>query len=94
MEKDTDSLFALSLVTGFLLTFLMSLTELTVSSLLYSSKSRTIGATVLSFQQAGYKKTPQLFSGIIVTIILAGYLIWSALGPFNLRRKYNAGSDK
>lgn len=66
-----------SAIGGTFLVFLMSLTELTLSSLLYSSKSQTIGVSILSFQQSGYLKYATAFSSLIVIIILITYLILS-----------------
>lgn len=71
---------------GTFLVFLMSLTELTVSFLLYSSKSQTIGVSILSFQQAGYLKYATAFSSLIVLLILIGFIFWWLLERF-LKRK-------
>lgn len=64
---------------GSFLVFLTALTELTVSSLLYSSKSHTIGVSVLSFQQAGNMRYATAFSSIIVILILLAYLVWTII---------------
>lgn len=61
------------------LVFLTALTELTVSSLLYSSKSHTIGVSVLSFHQAGYFRYATAFSSLIVLFILLAYGLGSLL---------------
>lgn len=63
------------LLGGALLVFLSALTELTVSSLLYSSESETIGVSILSFQQSGYTLYSTAFSSIIVTLIIFGYIL-------------------
>lgn len=63
------------LLGGALLVFLSALTELTVSSLLYSSESETIGVSILSFQQSGYTLYSTAFSSIIVTLIILGYIL-------------------
>ena len=71
---------------GTFLVFLTALTEFTVSSLLYSSQSHTIGVSVLSFQQAGNLRHATAFSSLIVILILLGYLVWSLI-RYILQRK-------
>lgn len=77
---------------GTFLVFLTALTELTVSSLLYSSKSHTIGVSVLSFQQAGNLRYATAFSSLIVLLILVGYIIWLVLNKL-IQRKVNKYGD-
>lgn len=60
---------------GMILVFLSALTELTVSSLLYSSNSETIGVSILSLQQSGYTLYATAFSSLIVTLIILCYLL-------------------
>lgn len=67
------------LLSGALLVFLSALTELTVSSLLYSSASETIGVSILSFQQSGYTLYATAFSSIIITLIILGYVLLFAV---------------
>lgn len=62
-------------LSGGLLVFLSALTELTVSALLYSSTSRTIGVSILSFQQSGYTLYATAFSSIIVLLIILAYCL-------------------
>ncbi|MBA5730003.1 iron ABC transporter permease [Aerococcaceae bacterium INB8] len=62
-----------TVIGGSLLVFLSALTELTVSSLLYSSDSETIGVSILSFQQSGYTLYSTAFSSLIVILIVVGY---------------------
>lgn len=60
---------------GSLLVFLTALTELTVSSLLWSSGSETIGVVIFSYEQAGFSTYSTAFSSMIVlAIILTGIL--------------------
>jgi iron(III) transport system permease protein len=60
---------------GSLLVFLTALTELTVSSLLWSSGSETIGVVIFSYEQAGFSTYSTAFSSMIVlAIILAGII--------------------
>ncbi|WP_283657635.1 ABC transporter permease subunit [Paenibacillus sp. RC343] len=60
------------ILTGGLLVFLTALTELTVSALLYSSGSQTIGVTIFSFEQAGETLYSTALSSLIVVLIAAG----------------------
>ncbi|UUX33379.1 ABC transporter permease [Fundicoccus culcitae] len=62
-----------TVIGGSLLVFLSALTELTVSSLLYSSNSETIGVSILSFQQSGYTLYSTAFSSLIVILIIGAY---------------------
>jgi iron(III) transport system permease protein len=57
-------------LSGAALVFLTALTELTVSSLLWSSGSETIGVVIFSFEQAGYSTYSTAFSTLIVTAVL------------------------
>lgn len=58
------------LLSGALLVVLTTLTELTVSALLWSSGSETIGLTIFNFEQAGYTTYSTAFSGIIIMTML------------------------
>ncbi|MFD2703526.1 ABC transporter permease [Paenibacillus shunpengii] len=60
------------LLSGALLVFLTALTELTVSALLYSSGSQTIGVTIFSFEQAGDTLYSTALSSLIVFLIIIG----------------------
>ncbi|SFE93388.1 iron(III) transport system permease protein [Paenibacillus algorifonticola] len=60
------------IVSGGLLVFLTALTELTVSALLYSSGSQTIGVTIFSFEQAGNTLYSTALSSLIVLLIAVG----------------------
>ncbi|MDQ0219201.1 iron ABC transporter permease [Peribacillus cavernae] len=61
---------------GALLVGLTALTELTVSSLLWSSGAETIGVVIFSFEQAGYSTYSTAFSSLIVLAILIGGVIF------------------
>ncbi|QGQ44218.1 ABC transporter permease [Metabacillus sediminilitoris] len=63
------------LLSGAFLVFLTALTELTVSSLLWSSGSETIGLVIFNFEQAGNTTYSTAFSTIIVLLILIGFII-------------------
>jgi len=60
------------IVSGALLVFLMALTELTVSSLLWSSGSETVGVVIFGYEQAGYSTYSTAFSTVLVLGILFG----------------------
>jgi iron(III) transport system permease protein len=62
------------LLSGAFLVFLTALTELTVSSLLWSSGSETIGLVIFNFEQAGYTTHSTAFSTIIILLILVGFI--------------------
>ncbi|MGV2966455.1 iron ABC transporter permease [Paenibacillus sp. FSL H8-0317] len=63
------------ILTGGMLVFLTALTELTVSALLYSSGSQTIGVTIFSFEQAGDTLYSTALSSLIVALIATGGVI-------------------
>ncbi|QNK41992.1 ABC transporter permease [Caproicibacter fermentans] len=56
-----------------LLIFVSSLTEMTLSSILASAGTKTIGLTVFNFQQSGDYNIAYAFSVLIVILILFGY---------------------
>ncbi len=60
---------------GAALVFLTALTELTVSSLLYSAQSKTIGVVIFGYEQAGYTTYSTAFSSLIVILILSGFAL-------------------
>ncbi|MFC4401915.1 ABC transporter permease [Gracilibacillus xinjiangensis] len=68
-----------SILSGAFLVFLTALTELTVSSLLWSSNSETIGVIIFGFEQAGYTTYSTAFSTLIIGLIIAGFLFLSGL---------------
>lgn len=76
-----------SILSGTVLVFLQALTELTVSSLLYSSISKTIGVQVLSYQQAGYTLNATAFSSVIVGLIILTYLVILIIQKFVERKR-------
>lgn len=63
------------LLSGAFLIFLQSLTELTVSSILYSAGTETIGVVILNFEQAGYSTYSTAFSTLIVCLIALGIIL-------------------
>ncbi|MEW4425939.1 iron ABC transporter permease [Paenibacillus pabuli] len=64
-----------SMLTGGMLVFLTALTELTVSALLYSSGSQTIGVTIFSFEQAGDTLYSTALSSLIVALMAVGGIL-------------------
>ncbi|MCM3714025.1 ABC transporter permease [Halalkalibacter oceani] len=58
------------LLSGAFLVVLTTLTELTVSALLWSSGSETIGLMIFNFEQAGYTTHSTAFSSLIVVMML------------------------
>ncbi|MDK8182447.1 iron ABC transporter permease [Paenibacillus sp. UMB4589-SE434] len=64
-----------ALLSGAFLVFLTALTELTVSALLWSTGSQTIGVTIFSFEQAGSTLYSTALSSLIVIVIVAGMAI-------------------
>ncbi|TWT01510.1 iron ABC transporter permease [Planomicrobium sp. CPCC 101079] len=68
------------ILSGALLVFLMALTELTVSSLLWSSGTETVGVVIFGYEQAGYSTYSTAFSTVLVLGILLGGLLFMVLG--------------
>lgn len=68
------------ILSGALLVFLMALTELTVSSLLWSSGSETVGVVIFGYEQAGYSTYSTAFSTVLVLGILLGGALFMILG--------------
>ncbi|WP_066050932.1 ABC transporter permease [Robertmurraya korlensis] len=66
-------------ISGALLVFLTALTELTVSSLLWSSGTETIGLVIFNFEQAGYSTYSTAFSSIVVLLILLAFTLVAIL---------------
>ncbi|WP_246000997.1 ABC transporter permease [Brevibacillus panacihumi] len=63
-------LYAPGMLTGLFLVMLTAFTELTISSLLWSSGSQTIGVVIFGFEQAGSTTLSTALSTLIVTAIL------------------------
>ncbi|WJQ82030.1 ABC transporter permease [Brevibacillus brevis] len=68
-------LYAPGMATGLFLVFLTAFTELTISSLLWSSGSETIGVVIFSFEQAGSTTHSTALSSLIVVAILLALTI-------------------
>lgn len=65
------------IMSGAFMLLLSSLTELTLSSLLWSSGSETIGLAIFNFEQAGYVTYSTSFSTLVViTILLSGLALY------------------
>lgn len=63
-------LYAPGMLTGLFLVFLTAFTELTISSLLWSSGAQTIGVVIFGFEQAGSTTLSTALSTMIVAVIL------------------------
>ncbi|MCP1310868.1 ABC transporter permease [Paenibacillus tyrfis] len=72
------------LLSGAFLVFLTAFTELTVSALLWSTGSQTIGVTIFGFEQAGNTLYSTALSSLIVLLIMVG------MGLLHLVRKFSA----
>lgn len=79
------------MLSGALLVFLMALTELTVSSLLWSSGTETVGVVIFGYEQAGYSTYSTAFSTVLVLGILLGGALFMALGKLWDRKVLKAG---
>lgn len=71
-QKIMTPLLFPGLMSGAFLVLLHALTELTVSSILWSSGTETIGVVIFNFQQAGYMAYSTAFSSFIVLLIGVG----------------------
>ncbi|XEC96630.1 ABC transporter permease [Paenibacillus tarimensis] len=77
------------LTSGAFMVLLHALTELTVSSILWSSGSETIGVVIFGFEQAGYTTYSTSLSTLIVMFIGAGMLAFLAVQNMTLRNRVN-----
>lgn len=67
------------ILAGSMLVFLSALTELTVSSLLWSSGSETIGVVIFNFEQAGSTNYSTALSCVIVALIMILMILLQAV---------------
>lgn len=79
-------LYAPGMLTGLFLVFLTAFTELTISSLLWSSGSETIGVVIFSFEQAGSTTLSTALSTLIVAAILSALALGGWLKRYWQRR--------
>ncbi|MFC5387548.1 ABC transporter permease [Aquamicrobium segne] len=75
-------LVAPAALAGGLLIFMTALSELTVSALLWSSSSETIGVVMFSFEQGGDSSYAAAMSAITVTITFVLMLATNLLAPY------------
>ncbi|WP_019121191.1 ABC transporter permease [Brevibacillus massiliensis] len=68
-QKVLIPLYLPGILTGAFLVFLTSVTELTISSLLWSSGTATIGVVIFNLEQAGQTANSTAFSTVIVAAI-------------------------
>jgi iron(III) transport system permease protein len=79
-------LYSPGMLTGLFLVFLTAFTELTISSLLWTSGSETIGVVIFSFEQAGSTTHSTALSTLIVAAILLVLSVGSWLKQLWQRR--------
>ena len=68
-------MLARPILSGSFLIFVSSLTELTLSSMLASAGTKTIGLTIFNFQQSGDYNLSAAMSAVIVVMVLTGYCL-------------------
>lgn len=74
------------MLSGAFLVMLTAFTELTVSSLLFSSGSETVGVVMFNFEQAGYTTYSAALSGVIVGGIMLGMAVLYGVQAFWQRK--------
>jgi len=74
-------LVAPSAVSGAILVFLTAYNEITVSALLWSSGSETIGTTIFNYEDGGYTTLAAAMSVIVVIATVLGMLAMNMLAP-------------
>jgi len=60
------------MVAGWILVFMPALRELTISILLYSHRTETIGVVVYNMQDAGYSEIAAALASVVLVLIIAG----------------------
>ena len=75
-------LVAPAAIAGGLLIFMTALSELTVSALLWSSGSETIGVVMFSFEQGGDSNYAAAMSVITVAVTFVLMLVTNLLAPY------------
>lgn len=86
MRRIVIPLAAPGVLAGGMLLFLMAFSELTVSSLLASSKAPTIGVAIYNLEEGGASLQSTALATVTVAIILAGMLLLDRLTPQRMRR--------
>ena len=79
-------MLARPILSGSFLIFVSSLTELTLSSMLASAGTKTIGLTIFNFQQSGDYNLSAAMSAVIVVMVLTGYCL-IALKPAEKKKR-------
>lgn len=77
-------LIAPSIIAGWFLIFMPSFYELTMSLLLYSAETKTIGVLLYELQTYADTQNASVLSVIILTIVLVGNLILNKLTKGNV----------
>jgi iron(III) transport system permease protein len=67
------------MVAGWILVFMPALRELTVSILLYSHRTETIGVVVYNMQDAGYSEVAAALACVVIGLIIIGNMLLKKL---------------
>ncbi|MFM1653294.1 ABC transporter permease [Brevibacillus sp. B_LB10_24] len=86
-QKVLIPLYLPGILTGAFLVFLTSVTELTISSLLWSSGTATIGVVIFNLEQAGSTTSSTAFSTVIVAAIGLAISLGGFMKKMWLRRR-------
>ena len=60
------------MIAGWILVFMPALRELTVSILLYTHRTETIGVIVYNMQDAGYREIAAALASLVMILLIAG----------------------
>jgi iron(III) transport system permease protein len=60
------------MIAGWILVFMPALRELTVSILLYTHRTETIGVVVYNMQDAGYREIAAALASLVMILLIAG----------------------
>jgi iron(III) transport system permease protein len=63
------------MIAGWLLVFMPALRELTVSILLYTHQTETIGVVVYNLQDAGYREIAAALASIVMALLIVGNIV-------------------
>ncbi len=80
MRRITVPLIAPAAVSGAILVFLTAYNEITVSTLLWSSGTETIGTTIFNYEDGGYTTLASAMSAVTVVVTIVLMLVLDRLG--------------
>lgn len=63
------------MIAGWILVFMPALRELTVSILLYTHRTETIGVVVYNLQDAGYREIAAALASLLMILLIAGNMV-------------------